>query len=73
PLMKETMERLALNNPNPIRHDIEEAAPLASPHADAEQDVPQSTFVNGEQQLPAAAQEDGSNGGFLESGPNPLR
>jgi hypothetical protein len=73
PLMKETMERLALNNPDPIRHDIEEAAPLASPRADAEQDLPESTLVNGEQQLPAAAQEDGSNGGFLESGPNPLR
>ena len=73
PLMKETMERLALNNPNPIRHDIEEAAPLASPRADAEQDLPESTLVNGEQQLPAAAQEDGSNGGFLEKGPNPLR
>ena len=32
-----------------------------------------STLVNGEQQLPAAAREEGSNGGFLEEGPNPLR
>jgi hypothetical protein len=71
--MKETMERLALNNPNPSRRDIEEGAPLGSTCADAEQDLPESTLVNGEQQLPAAAQEDGSNGGFLEKGPNPLR
>jgi predicted transcriptional regulator len=70
PLMKETMERL---NPNPSRRDIEEGAPLGSTCADPEQDLPESTLVNGEQQLPAAAREDGSNGGFLEEGPNPLR
>jgi predicted transcriptional regulator len=71
PLMRETMERLSTTSSDPCARDIEEGAPLGA--VAAEQDVAASTVTDLEEESAAAAREDGSNGGFLEKGANPLR
>ena len=73
PLMRETMDRLSATSPDLSARDIEEGAPLGAACADSEQDVPASTVVDGEEEFPAAAREDGSNGGFPGEGHNPPR
>jgi hypothetical protein len=74
PLIQETMERLSAASPDRLAREVEEGAPLGAAAADSEQDVvPASTVVNAEPELPAAAGEDGSNGGFPGNGHNPPR
>ena len=73
PLMRETMERLSTTSSDPCARDIKEGAPLGAAAADSKQDVAASTVTDLEEESSAAAREDGSNGGFLEEGPNPLR
>ena len=65
PLMRETMDRLSVTNPDLFVRDIEEGAPLGASSPDAYQDDPVSTAVDAEPELSAAAREDGSNGAFL--------
>ena len=64
PLMRETMDRLSATNPDLFARDIGEGAPLGASSLDTDQDAPVSTAVSTEPELSAAAQEDGSNGGF---------
>ena len=73
PLMRETMDRLSATSPDLSVSDIEEDAPLGAPSADSDPDVPASIVVDGEGESPAAAREDGSNGGFPGEGHNPPR
>jgi predicted DNA-binding protein len=63
-LMRETMDRLSATNPDLFARDIEEAAPLGASSPDSNQSAPVSTAVDAEPELSAAAQGDGSNGGF---------
>jgi predicted DNA-binding protein len=64
PLMRETMDRLSATNPDLFARDIEEGAPLGASSLDSDRNASVSTAVNTEPELSAAAQEDGSNGGF---------
>ena len=73
PLMRETMDRLSATSPDLSVSDIEEDAPLGAPSADSDPDAPASIVVDGEGESPAAAREDGSNGGFPGEGHNPTR
>ena len=64
PLMRETMDRLSATNPDLFARDIEEGAPLGASPSDCDRNAPVSTAINAEPELSAAAQEDGSDGGF---------
>ena len=71
PLMRETMDRLGTRGPHLLAQNIGQDAPLGAANADSDRDVPASTVVDESQELPAAAREDGSSGGFPANGPNP--
>jgi|SRR5579871_1882170 predicted DNA-binding protein len=64
PLMRETMDRLSVTNPDLFAHEIEGGAPLGASSPDSHQDDPVSIAVDAEPELSAAAREDGSNGAF---------
>ena len=71
PLMRETMDRLSTRGPHLLARNIGEDAPLGPANAGSDQDVAASTVVDESQELPAAAREDGSSGGFPGNGHNP--
>ena len=71
PLMRETMDRLSTRGPHLLARNIGEDAPLGAANAGSDQDVAASTVVDESQELPAAAREDGSSGGFPGNGHNP--
>ena len=64
PLMRETMDRLSISNPGLFVHDLAEGAPLGTPPEHDDQEVSASHVVETESEPAAAAEEDGSNGGF---------
>ena len=71
PLMRETMDQLSTRGPDRLACNIDEGAPLDAANAGSDQDVAASTVVDESQELPAAAQQDGSSGGFPGNGHNP--
>ena len=71
PLMRETMDRLGTRGPHLFARKIGQGAEVGAANAASDQDVAASTVVNESQGLPAAAQEDGSSGGFPGNGHNP--
>ncbi|MGA7455570.1 MAG: ribbon-helix-helix protein, CopG family [Rhodoplanes sp.] len=71
PLMRETMDRLGTRGPHLFARNIGQGAEVGAANAASDQDVAASTVVNESQGLPAAAQEDGSSGGFPGNGHNP--
>ena len=71
PLMRETMDRLNTGGPHLLAQNIGQDAPLGAAHAGSDQDVAASSVVDKSQELPAAAREGGSSGGFPGNGHNP--
>jgi predicted DNA-binding protein len=71
PLMRETMNRLTAGVPQLLARNIGEGAPLGAENAASCQNVAASTVVDESQELPAAAREDGSSGGFPGNRHNP--
>ncbi len=72
-LMRETMDRLSVTNPDLFACDVEQGAPLGGPVAQPEPAIPASAVMDEAPELSAAAREGGSNGGFPEQGDNPYR
>ena len=73
PLMRETLDRLSAADPDLFADQVDEGAPLGGQSADAEPDIAASTAKEEELELVAAAQEDGSNGGFPAGRHSPSR
>jgi hypothetical protein len=65
PLMRETIDRLALTSPELFAQDIEQGAPLGTPSPDPGQDKAASA-AGAEPRDYAAAPEGGNNAGFPE-------
>jgi predicted transcriptional regulator len=65
PLMRETMERVSGRSSDPFVHDAGEGPAAGSLPQDADQHAPEPIAVDAQPELPAAASEGGSNGGFL--------
>jgi hypothetical protein len=72
PLMRETMDRLSATSPDLFACDVEEGAPIGAPAANSDE-APAASNIGAEPNLSAAAQEDGSNGGFSGQGATPPR
>jgi predicted DNA-binding protein len=70
PLIRETMDRLSSRGPYLLARNIGEDAPRAA-NAGSDQNVAASSVVDESQELPAAAREGGSSGGFPENGRDP--
>jgi hypothetical protein len=71
PLMRETMDRLGTGGPHLFARNIGEDAALGRANVASDHDVATSSVVDEPQELPAAAREDGSSGGFPGNGHNP--
>jgi hypothetical protein len=71
PLMRETMERLSTEKPDLFARDLEHGVPLGAQARDPYSDIPVSTLQHERPEVPAAAPEGGSHGGFHRPGPSP--
>lgn len=64
PLMRETMDRLTITNPDLFAREVEEGAPLGAPLRESDHAAPATADCNSEPHRSAAAEEGGSNGNF---------